>query len=170
MGDKSKTLKLAIVCVAAAIAGIMAAAVASAQGPGDYQPTTTLPAPPDNHVDLRIETDNKQKLKAYVKVKALCGSESCAATATGKLTIRRPSQQHGKNGTRARRFTLKKDVEDVPAMDEETLKLKIPKKAQKQARNAIYQDGDWAQANVRVFAIDTAGNSDTKKTKIKLTK
>ena len=165
---------LAICTVAALAGGVLAATVTSAQGPGDYEPSTvtvtatgTLASPgPDFVIRLNLKgTAGKQKADKFVKVKAEARVETRSARQAGSIFV----SSHGKlalkvepgdRGARClgmpkgkdRRFKLGNDFDTISSGEKTTLRLEIPKAARKQiARRAVCKDTK-AKAKIRTEA------------------
>jgi hypothetical protein len=152
MGDRTAKLKFAGACAAAVAGGALAAAVATAQGPGDYQPpTTTLPAPPDGRVEFSAEV-KAGPLGAYVKVKVHC-DERCWVSGRGRVRLTKiPDARKGSAG-----FRTGRDRGSLPGAGDMTLKLKVPKDARRVTRSKDYEGK--ASAKVVVSAEDASGNA-----------
>ena len=165
MGDRPGKLKFMGACAAAIAGAVLAAAVASAQGPGDYQPTTTLPNPttlPAPPGDGRVEFGAEAKagpLRGKVKVKVVC-EESCTAEAGGRIRL---SGLPGK-GKSSKSYRLGSDRDTIAAGDT-TLKLKVPKGARKKANSNSFEGR--TRAKVTVEATDAAGNSGREQLRLK---
>jgi 6-phosphogluconolactonase (cycloisomerase 2 family) len=101
--------------------------------------------------ELKLSAKKKQRLGKPVKVKAGC-NEDCKVEATGKIKI----AGEGK-------FNLKRATASPAGGSNATLKLKLPGKARKAAK-----DASKGKAKVQVTATDTAGNEATGKLKVKL--
>jgi hypothetical protein len=171
-GNPAKAKALLICAMAALLGGVLAAAVAGAQGAGDYQPSTTTvtstvpgsttTVPRDDNLRLRLKgTKGKQKLPGPVKVKASCVVESCFVSAIGKFAIR---VRHG-NTTRHK---LKNDVASLGVGETETLKLKLPNGPAKKAEREAPRADTKVKSRVVVNANDDAGNTKEKTRRIKL--
>ena len=157
MGDRPGMLKIIGACAAAIAGAVLAAAVATAQGPGDYQPTT-LPAPPDARVEFGAEAKSK-RLRGSVKVKVEC-EETCTVDARGRVRL---TKLPGK-GKRARTFRLGRDGESMAA-GKTRLRLKVPKKARRIANSKSFEGR--TRAKVTVAATDAAGNSGREQLRLK---
>jgi hypothetical protein len=165
-GARTRRATVLIVCTGAALTGgVLAAAVTTAQGPGDYQPsttTTTLPAQADARVSLSLKgTRGKQKLSGKVMVEASCGDEPCSVGAFGKLAIKVKSSKD-------ERYKLKPDFVTLDANESATLKLKVPKDGLKLAKKKIERKDTKVKARIKVTANDRAGNERRKDRRIKL--
>lgn len=164
MGDRIGRLKLAAACGAALAAGILAAAVASAQGPGDYQPptttTTALPGPGDTRVEFRAK-GRAGKLRAHVKVDVYC-KERCSASARGRLRL---------TGIKAQRRAGSESFKLRPASGEvldghDVFRLRVPPKGRRVANRAM-ANGGRARAKVTVIARDAAGNAERERLRLR---
>ena len=167
MGDRPGKLKFMGACAAAIAGAVLATAVASAQGPGDYQPTTTQPNPttlpaPDGRVEFGAEAKAKA-LRGKVKVKVECG-ETCTVEARGRVRL---SNLPGR-GKRARSFRLGNDGEAMATAGTTTLKLKVPRKARRIANSGSFEGR--TRAKVTVDATDSAGNSGREQLRLKFRK
>lgn len=162
MGDRSRMLRITAICVAGIAGATMAAAVASAQGPGDYEPppttpggpggTTTLPAPGDGQLAFRASATGAEKLGAFVKVNVYC-DEACSAESHGRLRLTRIKTADGKD---SESFKLGRDGGQVTDGHEQ-LMLKVPKRARKLAPRTK-PHGGRIRAKITVTAADAAGN------------
>jgi hypothetical protein len=165
MGDRTAKLKFAGACAAVVAGGALATAVATAQGPGDYQPptsTTTLPAPPDGRVEFRAEA-KAGPLGAYIKVKVHC-DERCWVSGRGRVRLTKiPGARKGSAG-----FRTGRDRGSLPGAGDLTLKMKVPKYARRVTRSEEYKGR--ASAKVVVSAKDAAGNSDRNELRMKFDK
>ena len=169
MGLRRKGVGVALALVVAAGSGSAFAVAAAAQGPGDYQPpstststtstTTTLPSN-DHQVTLSLDA-RKQKLRAFIKVKAGCGAEACFVAAEGSLSVKR-----GKS--KRKTFDLEPSAVVPGPNATSTLKLKIPERGKRSAGRALAKGGK-AKASIGVGAIDAAGNvaTDTRQVELK---
>ena len=166
MGDRSRKRRIAAICVAGLAGATMAAAVASAQGPGDYEPppttpttpggpggTTTLPAPGDGQLAFRANATGAEKLGAFVKVNVYC-DESCSANAHGRLRLTRIKTGKGKDSESFKLGSAGSQVSD----GHETLKLKVPNRARELAPRTK-PHGGRIRAKITVTAVDSAGNT-----------
>jgi hypothetical protein len=177
MGDRTK-LKAALVCAAALAGGVVAAAVASAQGPGDYEPpptttsttsttsTTTLPGPGpggDTEVEFRAKA-NARVLRGKIKVKVAC-EEQCTANAHGKVrTTNVPGLGNGKAT-----FKLGTDEKSFAGGGTGKLVLKVPRRARRVSKRAIGADGR-VRARIAAEAADAAGNVGVEQIKLTFNK
>jgi hypothetical protein len=202
MGDRRMTLKgrrgVLAVCTAAALGGgVLAASITSAQGPGDYQPSTTtttttvtsgtLPAP-SAEVDIRVKlkgTKGKQKIKGSViiEVKATTSegrralrqnSGELFVSSFGKLALKvEPGEARGKRCRNKpkgsdRRFKLGNDFATITDGGKTKLRLSIPDKARTLVENRAICNDTKAKAKVRVRARDGLGNQSKKDRVIKM--
>jgi hypothetical protein len=145
-------LKFAGACAAVVAGGALATAVATAQGPGDYQPpTTTLPAPPDGQVEFSAEA-KAGPLRAHIKVKVHC-EERCRASGRGRVRLTKvPGERRGSAS-----FRTGRDRGSLPGAGDLILKLKVPKSARRVTRSKDYKGK--ASAKVVVVAKDAPGNA-----------
>ena len=155
MGDRSRFARLTATCVAGLAGAVLAATVATAQGPGDYQPSTTstLPAPGDAQLAFRANATGAEKLGKFVKVNVYC-DETCTAEAFGHLRFTRIRTDEGKASAS---FKLGRDGGDV-ADGHEELRLKVPKRA-RSLKFRTKPDGGRIRGKVTVTASDSFGNS-----------
>jgi len=166
MGDRPGKLKFVGACVAALAGGVLAAAVASAQGPGDYEPTTTtpgggtpgggtttLPAPGGGQLAFRAKATRAAKLGAFVKVNVYC-DEVCSANAFGRLRLTKIKKGKGKDSESFRLGNASGVVSD----GHEIIKLKVPNAGRIEAKRAK-KFGGRVRAKITVNAADAAGNT-----------
>jgi streptogramin lyase len=112
---------------------------------------------------LTLTAAKKQKLGAFVRVKARCAAAPCRATASGKLLVRSP-------GAKATKPKLKKAVASLAAGKTKLLKLKLPAKTKVAAAKALAAGGK-VNALVTVKAQPAGGGGATTKTvRIRLTR
>lgn len=100
----------------------------------------------------------KQPQDGTIEVKVSC-DEVCDATGGGAVTVSLPSPG-GKDSVKSRvkRFKLRSADASIRAGETATLKLKLPKKANRAALSALGQRGR-VRAKVDVNATDLAGNT-----------
>ena len=119
---------------------------------------------PDNNVpDLKLK-GKKQKLGKVVKVKAGTNDQT-DAVATGKLKTEGPKKGKVALGS----YSLKKDKETLTGDGKQTLKLKVPSKAQKKGKKALKKGGK-VTAKITVKVTDADDDKDKASVKVKLTK
>lgn len=93
---------------------------------------------------LSLSASKRQKLGAFVKLKAGCGKEACTVSASGTLSIKK--------------LKLKSAKAHVGAGRSATLKLKLPAKVKTAAAEAL-GEGKKPLVKVKVLAVDGEGNS-----------
>lgn len=111
---------------------------------------------------LTLSGAKKQKLVAFVRVKARCAAAPCRLTATGKLTVRTP-------GVKTTRPKLRKAAASLAPGRAKLLKLKLPAKV-KGAAAAALAAGGKVTAVITVKALPVGGGQSIVKTaRIQLT-
>jgi streptogramin lyase len=93
---------------------------------------------------LSLSASKKQKLGAFIKLKADCGKEACTVSASGVLSIKK--------------LKLKSTKIHVGAGRLATLKLKLPAKVKTAAAEAL-AEGKKPLVKVKALAVDGDGNS-----------
>ena len=158
------------IATSAAVLALTLGGIASAQyetgGGGGYDPTAPGGYDPSGgggsgtgdtgRVQLKLTAKKTQKSLKAVKVKATCQNRACTVDVKGKLKA-------GK-----KKAKLKPDEESLAKGTTDTMKLKLPKKAQKVAKRAARKD---QKLIVKVSAKATGvggGGEDTAALKIKL--
>jgi hypothetical protein len=159
MGDRPGKLKFAGACAAAIAGAVLAAAAASAQGPGDYQPTTTLPGPGDTHVSFRAKASAGDRLHTYIRVDVEC-RERCSAQGKGRVRLTGIPGE----GPSSESFRLGQDDATISG-GKTKLELRVPKDARRIAQAKKF-DGR-VRAKVVVTATDTAGNTGREELRLK---
>jgi streptogramin lyase len=93
---------------------------------------------------LSLSASKKQKLGAFVKLKAGCGKEACTVSASGTLSIKK--------------LKLKSAKAHVGAGRSATLKLKLPVKVKTAAAEAL-AEGKKPLVKIKALAVDGGGDS-----------
>lgn len=134
-------------------------AAARADADVTVPPDTTPP-------DLRLAGSRLQELGRTVFVKARC-NEQCAATASGRLVVKRATQSPRSELARLR-FKLKRKTAQLAPARSRKLKLAIPRPARRAAAAALAGRGGAATARLKVSARDAARNRATAKRPVRL--
>ena len=126
------------------------------------QQVTVADTPPEP----KLSGKKSQKLGKSVKVE-VTGDQACTAEGSGKLVVE--AKKSGKAALKGKKFKLTKASKDLAANQKGTLKLKLPKKAQKAAKSSLKGKGK-VSAKLTVAASDDAGNQTEAKRTVKLVK
>ena len=115
-------------------------------------PTPTAPPPPE----VTLSGSTVQALDKTIRVAVAC-DEACTATVTGSLVV--PNA--------AKLYRLRKATKRVPAGGKRKLRLKVPRKVRRAARNALRQ-GSKVRARIKVTVRGATGISSSTRRTVKL--
>lgn len=123
--------------------------------------TSTPPDPPDTTAPTAALSGKRtQKAGKSVKVGVSCPDEACTATATGSVSM------PGSNV--ARRFKLRAARAKIPSGGKATLELKISRRVRGTIKRALGRSAQ-VKAELKVSAVDVAGNRTVKRRTVRLT-
>ncbi len=193
-GTRAKVLVLFSICALAG--GALAAALTTAQGPGDYEPstvtttvtattsTTTLPSGETVEIVIKLNltgTAGTQKVGANIVVIVKATAQERRRQVTqpilvsghGKVALKvepggRGKRCLGRPKGKEKKWKLGTDFKTISNGGKTKLKLKVPKSARKTMNKQIICKDSKAKAKVRIDASDAFGAEGTKDRTVKL--